>query len=291
MDAAVLAPLKKSFNIQVLVMFDGEWVLSDGEESSTSSTSSSSSSSGVPAVPAEPIVLRRGRQTGVIGPELRAVRDAILERAGVAMPAASDAALAVALPVMPRAVHVVGEVSIQNVSFLRPVGNTLYNEVVSMLQDDCAGDDEAVEAFLSHFLQTQRAIAPRKVEAELLGMDPRTMKRRILEAASICHISAKLFMASLISRVLLLVSSGDVDLVCVVCSVQYDETPLPMRASPVYDAKTARVCVDAATVLLPDNLAATIEANQFLVLKEQGTTKVVQVLVHVTMLLEVKATG
>eukprot|EP00971_Amphidinium_carterae_P072428 1432598-Amphidinium_carterae.1 len=158
MDAAVLAPLKGNFNRQSLVMFDGEWVLSDAEESSsssTSSTSSSSSSSSVSAVLTEPNVLRRGRKQGMIGPGMRAVRDAILDRAGVAMPAPGDRALAVALPVTPSAVRVVGEVSIQNVSFLRPVGNTLYREVVFMLQDDCVGDDEAVEAFLSHFLQTQ----------------------------------------------------------------------------------------------------------------------------------------
>ena len=83
------------------------------------------------------------------------------------------------------------------VSILRCIGNGVHNRVVETLQEVWRPEgpqNNGVIAFWQHFFFAGgRTLAGRKMEALLLKMDRRSLKRRIAMSGALCHIASRMY--------------------------------------------------------------------------------------------------
>ena len=211
-----------------------------------------------------------GRSLGQNGPQFRAKRERLLQAAGIEVP----------LPLaefqsqtQPESTAGVQAHPVDPMHFLRPLGTAAHRRLREAIlapprfQD---GDDEweDIDRTLGHLLRNRTA-ATTVAEAKLVGMARRTYARRVQEIAAIAHFGSRLFVSSLLSKLLLEVHSGKWQINACVCQASYDETPLPMRGWPPLEK---RLGVDTDELGDDDSAAALA----FEVLKERGTMKLVQ---------------
>ena len=173
--------------------------------------------------------------------------------------------------------------SLANVDrFLCSVGNDLFNRVVVAVQSvpACKSEDAGVTRVLSAFLGKPRTLRGRVAEAAWLDMDRRTLKRKVIVTASAAYVSSRMHAASIFSRLLLFLAQRKIEVISVVSTMSWDETPLPMKASSLESQK--RLCVDRLDFTLPADVAGWLSQNELLDKRDRGTMKIVQCHVQVT---------
>ena len=265
-----------------------DWVLSD---SGSSTSSSSSSCSRHFDEHDESLQLDgRGRKTGELHPQSRSLRDRLLRGTGFFEELFESKA---PTPPEKQSSKPVGD-KMSVFQRFQHLGNSVYNSVVDLLQafdpdSACDGESEG-DAFLRLFLHGERPVAPRKVESASLGMSDRTFKRRIQEAAALGHVVARLHYGSLASLLLTEIERGSIQLIAVIRTTCYDETPLPMRSCRAHQEKP-RLNVDRPDVKLPSDWAQIVEENRLACfMKDRGRMKIVQTSVHLSCIFEVQDT-
>ena len=267
-----------------------DWVLSESETSDTEQVSlSSNSDSDIPRdfLPHDDALKPLGgRQLGQIGPEARAVRDRFLQRLGFHNDDADDAPLVCPRPPQPEIVAK-RPCSAESVSMLRPVGNSCYNLVVSKLQayPVLGPPGQAAGAFLQHFFDDEaRHIASRKMESTLVHMSRQTFRRRVVEAACLAHVGARMYIASIVSELLLHIARKRIRMVSLITAVAFDETPLVMKSCSSQGA--LRQNVEAVDFELPKHADVTCQDNILEFRKDRGTVKILQSHINITCLFE-----
>ena len=207
---------------------------------------------------------------GVIDPKARAVRDRILLNTGFL-----DDTVVAGVNKSSMSPLVAKDSAQRPNAFLRAVGNDLYNNVVRILQKPLPPQRAcATNLFVKHlFSKKARMCATRRVESALVSLTPDTFKRRVIQAAALCHITSRLFIAGLVSALLNACSLGQIHVHAVLRCVTFDETPLPMRASMT---TSKRMNPDAMHSELPVDCQDVLANESFKTVREKGTMKIVQ---------------
>ena len=221
---------------------------------------------------------RRGRACGQLSRSMREWRDKLLSQAGCLRDAV----------VKDKSEEIAGDRAATKVdpevAMLRSVGSPCYNKIVGVVRDSFLeqkpGSDPTLERFLRAFLLEPRMLTGRVAEAHYLHMDRRTMKRRILEAASLGYITSRMYASSVFSHLLRAVAQEKITIANVTCAISWDETPLPMKACAVKAQR--RVSMETPGFALPKDTKAVMESHELRDLNDKGTMKVVQTSVSVT---------
>ena len=145
--------------------------------------------------------------------------------------------------------------------------------------------------FVRHFFSPgPRFLSSRKVEAKLLHLKPDTFRRRVLEAAALCHITSRLFVAALLSALLSAADLGTVNIVGAIRVCTFDETPLPMRTSSA-SSTFCRVNPDAMFAVVPEDVEALLAAEVIAPQRERGSMKIVQAHVCIAIVFQESSSG
>ena len=181
------------------------------------------------ALPAAVVLRRVGRPRGVLGSrEARAQRDAILQGAGLAQNAGPLVHRPRVHPEPPAAATPLQ-------TFVRPgaVASNIHHQVVLAVaaRRDRDIDDPVFDRLVEHCLgDIPRPALPVKAEAKLLGFDTeKTSKLRLVDLAATIHFAVCGWVASFLSHLAMLLSTGAYRGICCACQAFFDETPLPFR--------------------------------------------------------------
>ena len=264
--------------------FGTAWTVSDDSTSSGTDTSSDTQSH-IDDVAMQVSQHGGGRSQGQYDPHTRALRDRLLQDAGIVFE--------VPLPVFEPPSQVgSAETDVKHhdgcLALLRPLGVKVHRLLREAILDKTRSSEEdvtAVRRLLNHLFQ-RRQVGTMVVEARLVQLPRQTFTRRLMQAAAVAHFGSRLFASSLLSRLLLLVQAGQWRIRVVLTAMGYDETPLPMRSVPAHVGP--RGCPDRDDILEEgESVADMVLPCQ----KERGTMKLLQSEVSLSIVAQQTDTG